>query len=76
MKAYKIELLIVDFDKLGPEGIKEELEAANFANDCISLRVKKITEKDIGEWRDDHPLNKFSTCNAEYERLFGNEKNN
>lgn len=73
MKAYKVELLIVDQDELGPEDIVSELENTKYANHCISPRVKKITEKDIGEWSDNHPLNKHSTRDEEYERLFGNE---
>lgn len=73
MKAYKIEILVIDFDKLGEQGIRDELENACFANDCIDLNVKKVIEKDIGEWRDDHPLNRHETCQKEYERLFGNE---
>ncbi len=70
MKAYKIELLIIDFDGLGPEGIKSELENTKYSNHCINPKVKKVKEEDIGEWDDDHPLNKFSTQNEEYERLF------
>ena len=75
MKAYKIEILVIDFDGLGESGIKEALENASFPNDCVSPNVKAITEKDIGEWADEHPLNKRATCDAEYQRLFApNEK--
>jgi hypothetical protein len=70
MKAYKIEILVIDFDNLGETGIKQELDNARFPNDCISLDVKSITVKDIGEWTDEHPLNKLATCDAEYHRLF------
>ncbi len=70
MKAYKIEIFIIDFDKLGKDGVVEELERVNFPNDCIDLKVKDVQEVDIGEWHDDHPLNKRSTANDEYKRLF------
>lgn len=70
MKAYKIEILVIDFDELGESQIKTELENVNFPNDCVSLNIKSITEKDIGEWTDEHPLNKRATCDAEYQRLF------
>lgn len=73
MKAYKIEILVIDFDDIGKDGIIEEIETARYANDCISLLIKSVVEKDIGEWTDDHPLNKKSTSQAEYERLFGKE---
>lgn len=70
MKAFKTEILIIDFDELGKDGILEELENANFPNDCLSLDVQSIEEKDIGEWSDDHPLNNISTSRAECKRLF------
>lgn len=71
MKAYKIEILVIDFDELGEKGIVDELSNANFPNDCVTLQVKNVIEKDIGEWSDDHPLNKNFTSTAEYHRLFG-----
>ena len=70
MKAYKIEILVIDFNNLGADGIETELNNVNFANDCITLNVKSITEKDIGEWSDEHPLNQRKTCDTEYRRLF------
>lgn len=70
MKAYKIELLVIDFDELGKDSIIREIENANYPNDCLSPRVKGIVEKDIGEWDDSHPLNKLKTCDAAYRELF------
>lgn len=40
MKAYKVEILIIDFDGVGEEGIKHELGNANFANDLIAYLLK------------------------------------
>lgn len=57
MKAYKVELLVVDFDQCGAEGIEGIIENANYPNDCISPNVLSIKEADIGEWHDNHPLN-------------------
>lgn len=74
MKAYKLEILIIDFDEIGQDSIIEELENVRYANDCISPQIKSIVEKDIGDWSDDHPLNKRQTCNEEYERLFAPPK--
>ena len=73
MKAYKVEILIIDFDELGQTQIIEELVNANFPNDCITMNVKNIVEKNIGEWSDDHPLNKRATADAEYQKLFNHE---
>lgn len=73
MKAYKLEVLIIDFDNVGKEGIIDELQNANYPNDCIAPDVLTVKEADIGEWHDDHPLNKRSTKMVEVERIFGNE---
>lgn len=72
MKVYKVELLILDFDNLGEAQIVHELENANFPNDCISPSVESIECREIGPWRDDHPLNLLSRRKDEYERLFPN----
>lgn len=71
MKAYKIEILIIDFDQLGKFEIKNQIEAASYPNDCIAPEVKFIKEIDIGEWHDEHPLNLKATAEDEYKRLFG-----
>ena len=62
MKAYKIEILIIDHDELGADEISKALEMARYPNHCISPDVKKVTAADIGEWSDDHPLNLCLQC--------------
>lgn len=70
MKAYRIELLVIDFDGLGPNGVRSAIENTRYANHCISPSVMAVDERDIGEWSDDNPLNKHSTAAAEFRRLF------
>ncbi len=70
MKAYKIELLILDFDEIGERAITEVIENTRYPNRCINPKVKKIESRDIDEWHDDHPLNRHSTQDTEYQRLF------
>ena len=70
MKAYKVEILVVDHDELGGEEIKEVLENTRYPNHCVAPTVMSIVEKDIGEWEDNHPLNKLDTMLVEYKRLF------
>ena len=70
MKAYKLEVFIIDFDDVGKEEIVDILENAHYPNRCISPNVKNIIEKDIGEWNDDHPLNKKDTYDQTYLDLF------
>ncbi len=57
MKAYKIELLVIDHDECGGDEIAGHIENVNYPNDCISPNVLSIKEADIGEWHDNHPLN-------------------
>lgn len=70
MKVYKVELLIIDFDEIGEESIKETIENQKYPNYCISPSVMNICCEDVGEWDDDHPLNKSSTSKDYYNNLF------
>ena len=70
IKAFKIELLIIDHDNVGEEEIKHHLEHTKYPNHCIGPDVKNIECRDIGVWDDDHPLNSSDTFQEEYERLF------
>lgn len=70
MKAYQVVLLVVDHDELGADEMRKTIENVRYPNHCISPQVVVIEERDIGEWNDDHPLNKRSTADAEYNRLF------
>ncbi len=69
MIAYKVEILIIDFENLSQEETKDAIENANYAGDCIMPNVMSIEEADIGEW-DDHPLNQTDKMKAEFARLF------
>lgn len=70
MKAYKLEILVIDFDDIGADGAAQEIESACYGNHCISPVVMSVVSRDIGEWNDEHPLNNFETRRAEYVRLF------
>ena len=70
MKAYRIEILVIDFDELGLDGVRREIENARYPNRCISTDVQAVEEADIGDWSDDHPLNNSGKAAAEYMRLF------
>lgn len=55
MKAHKITVLVIDFDGMHEHGdIAYEIERSKHLN----VKVKEIETVDIGEWDDDHPLNK------------------
>lgn len=70
MKVYKIELMIVDFDDVGPEEIKHILETTRYPNRCINPTVMHIYGRELGTWSDDNPLNNRDTAAEEYRRLF------
>jgi len=70
MQVHRLVVTVIDSDGLGAEGVKEALENGRFPNRCISPAVRSIETRDIGEWRDDHPLNLTATAAAEWERLF------
>jgi hypothetical protein len=70
-KVFKVELLIVNHDKLTMQEVAETLENANYPNDCISPQVMEITSREV-EWSDEHPLNKRTTQKDAYIRLFSN----
>lgn len=66
MKAYKIELLIVDSESIGEKDIKKLLENCKY----IYPTVMDIKSADIGEFHDDHPLNQWDTMEGEFKRIF------
>lgn len=70
MKVYKVELMVLDFDDIGADGIKAEIENTKYGNRCIVPEVRACEARDIGDWSDEHPLNHRDTSDAEYQRLF------
>lgn len=71
MNVYRMEVFVIDHDNIGPEGVKNAIENARYPNHCIAPDVARVEARDIGEWRDDHPLNRRDTAAAEIARLFG-----
>lgn len=65
MKAYKVELLIIDNEEVGQENIKYYLENTKY----VYPKVMDIKSVDI-DWIDEHPLNKIDTIKEEYNKLF------
>lgn len=57
MKAYKITVLVLDFDEVGEDEIGEMIESARYPNHAISPSVISTEQADIGEWEDGHVFN-------------------
>lgn len=70
MKVHKIEIIVIDFDECGAEGVKDVIENTRYPNRCISPDVRSIVTRDCGEWDDNHPLNHKGTCEATLAELF------
>ena len=56
MKAYRLEVLVLGFENMSMGDVIREVGNCRH----ISPRVLSSKEAEIGEWHDDHPLNKFS----------------
>lgn len=69
MKAYKVEILVLDFEHM-PEG-----DIVYFIENIKHLypKVMSIQSKEIGEWNDDHPLNRKDTAKQTYDDLWKND---
>lgn len=60
MKAHLITTLVIDFEKYGRKAYEDRIEQKE-CGDIVSGETF-----DIGEWDDDHPLNKISTDRLAY----------
>lgn len=70
MKAYKVVLLVIDDENVGEKNITSYIEDARYPNRCIAPQVMAIDGREIGDWHDDHPLNKTDQYENEFKRLF------
>ena len=65
--VYKIEIMVIDFEKSGEQDIRDCLESCKYVNPTVvSMESREV------EWSDDHPLNKHDTSEKAYQELFGN----
>ena len=70
MKIHKVVLTIIDFDEIGAQAAGQLIEDARYPNRCIMPQVFSVETREIGEWSDDHLLNRKDTARSEIERLF------
>ncbi len=66
MKAYKIEVLVIDFESAGEQDIRQSIENCKY----ISAHCMNAKQADIGQWSDDHPLNQRDKMHQAYLDLF------
>lgn len=70
MKVHKLTVMVIDHDEVGADEAKHVIETARYPNRCIMPHVMNVETANIGEWREDHPLNQIPEQEAEFERLF------
>ena len=68
MKAYKMEVYVVDFEDYGPDSYVTELEQMDVGNALIQVRECQTAE--IGEFDDDHPFNSHETPIGKLRKYF------
>lgn len=73
MKAYKLELIVVDYDDFGEDEIVSTIEDSCENWGGIVVMVTKVASAEIGEWSDDHPLNHKHTAAEYIKEKFKNE---
>lgn len=66
MKMHRIVTYVFDFEEQPIEDVKAELQQMRH----VSLRVGDVQTVDIGEWDDDHELNKTATTNETFDGYF------
>lgn len=67
--VHRLDVLIVDTDCVGTQGVKDVLVNARYPNHCIAPDILSIETKAV-EWSDDHPLNRRDTQDAAIAVLF------
>ena len=55
-KVYKLTVMVIDHDDIGAQAVAEQIQHANYANDCINPEVAAVEVREV-EWGDGHPLN-------------------
>ena len=70
MKVMKLVVTVIDFDELGEDGVRDAIETAHYPNHRISLSVRSVEVRDIGEWNDEHPLNHRDKQETKYAHFF------
>jgi hypothetical protein len=69
MKMHKFEVFVIDFDDLGVEACKQEVERSR----DMSIRALSQDTADIGPWDDSHELNSFKTPVERFNSYFATQ---
>lgn len=64
MNVYRVTLLVVDHDRIGPQQIQQVIESTRYPNRCIHPLVLDIEERSILHYDDNHPINSMQYKDA------------
>ena len=73
MKVHKVVLMVIDHEDLGEDAVKQAIENAHFANDCLTPEVASVETREV-EWSDNHQLNLIPEWQAAFAALFEREE--
>lgn len=69
MKVYRMTVMFIDFDGIGPDSACSTIEDVRLPNHTINGVVMDIDEREV-EWTDNHPLNNRGTRSDAFDKLF------
>lgn len=70
MRVYKIEIMVIDYDQIGYDGIKPIIESVHHHQDHIEPKVMGAKFVEIGELKNNIELITKSTSVAAFHKLF------
>jgi len=73
VQVHRVVLLIVDHDRLGADGVRDNIENTRYPNHCIYPHVMRIETRTV-DWHDGHPLNNTNKQARAFRDLFGESK--
>ena len=69
LNVYRVEVMVIDHDEVGPEGVKAAIENARYPNRCIHPEVMGIETRQV-DWHEQHPLNLNTQMKDAFRKLF------
>lgn len=69
VNVYRVEILVIDTDRLGEQGVIDMIEHTRYPNHALAPSVKSIEGRTV-QWHDGHPLNMRDTHEEAYRELF------
>jgi hypothetical protein len=73
VNVYRVEVMVIDHDGIGPGEVQAVMESTRYPNRCISPEVMGVETREV-DWTDDHPLNMRGRTKDAYRELFAGER--